>query len=102
MGSAAPQWPPGPSYTHYVHIDDPVATSLGLGRDPKEASKRAGVDANGNPAKVIIFSGEPGGPYETEKPAKRLPDINDHFADSSYLPMMKGAGQPLTSPTVKP
>ena len=95
-------WPPGPSYTHYVHIDDPVATGLGIGRDKEETAKRGGTDADGNPAKVIIFSGEPGGPYETEKPVKGIPEISHHYADSSYLPMMSGPGPKPLPPIVYP
>ena len=89
VGSAAPWWPPGPSYTHFVHIDDPVATGLGIGSDKDEAMKRAGNDANGNPANVIIFSGEAGGPYETENPKKGFISPSSHFVDDSYLPMVK-------------
>lgn len=97
FGSAAPQWPNGPTYEHYVHVDDPVPTALGLGRDPAAATSRAGKDANGNPGKVIYFSGNPGGPFETTNPKKGIPSVDSHDVQENYLKMEKQQNSPKTS-----
>ncbi len=54
MGSAAQQWPDGPSYTHLIHAKDLTPVRLGLRKDPKRDAAKAGKDA-----KVIRFVGEP-------------------------------------------
>jgi len=65
MGSAAPNWPDGPQYEHYVHVDDLTPTPFGLGHDGADDAKRVGAGA-----KVTRFSGDPhsGLPFESAKP----------------------------------
>jgi hypothetical protein len=43
MGSAAPSWPDGPKYVHYVNRSDFVATFLGVGRPLTHPGKDAKV-----------------------------------------------------------
>lgn len=43
MGSAAPSWPDGPHYVHYVNRSDFVPTFLGVGRPLTHAGKGAEV-----------------------------------------------------------
>jgi len=59
FGAAAPSWVQGPEYTHYVHVNDLRRMTVGLG-DHSSAAE------NGN-GKVVTFSGEPGGPFTTDK-----------------------------------
>ncbi|HRI66251.1 MAG TPA: hypothetical protein PK156_18515 [Polyangium sp.] len=59
FGAAAPSWVQGPNYTHYVHVNDFTPMNFGLG-DHSSAAE------NGN-GKVVTFSGEPGGPFTTDK-----------------------------------
>lgn len=89
FGSAAPQWPDGPSYEHFVHMNDPVPTMFGLGHDP------VGDAANGGAgAKVIRFAGDvkSAQPFDTAVLKKEwLPtNINEnHSVHQSYLRMEK-------------
>lgn len=80
-GSAAPAWPDGPNYTHYLHVNDPVPSFLGLG----DAAERPGAGAN-----VVRFGGrEKNFPTEGDAGFKRpfsATSLDDHYADSSYLP----------------
>jgi len=87
MGSAAPAWPDGPNYTHYIHLEDVVPNTLGLG----DAARRPGAGAE-----VIRFGGR-NGDWKTEQPGDMRPwipitpgkdKIADHYADTSYLPYM--------------
>ncbi len=88
FGSAAPQWVDGPSYEHYVHMNDPVPTMLGLGHDAATDAALAGKGA-----KVIRFAGDVNGtaPFETANPKKELLPINldNHAVDDSYIKMEK-------------
>ncbi len=88
FGSAAPQWVDGPAYEHYVHMNDPVPTMLGLGHDSANDAVLAGKGA-----KVIRFAGDVNGasPFETANPAKELLPINldNHAVDDSYIKMEK-------------
>lgn len=85
MGAAAPAWPDGPNYTHYVHVQDIVPNAVGLG----DAAKRPGAGA-----KVVHFGGRDGeyrdSPTGDKRPyipiTPKLDPIADHYADSSYLP----------------
>jgi hypothetical protein len=85
FGSAAPEWPNGPEYEHYVHVNDFTPVTFGLGDD--QASD--GSDA-GEGAKVIRFSGDPsGGPFATDhlqKSAMPAPTAN-HDVTGTYLKM---------------
>lgn len=92
MGSAAPAWPDGPNYTHYIHLQDVVPNTLGLG----DAAKRPGAGAT-----VVRFGGRDGqftteGPDDRKRPwATFTPGkdpIGDHYADTSYLAYMNQAG----------
>ena len=92
MGSAAPAWPDGPSYRHYIHTSDVVPNTLGLG----DAARRPGAGAQ-----VIRFSGR-NGDFATERPGDTRPfatwspgkdPVYDHYADSSYLPYINGEGR---------
>lgn len=92
MGAAAPAWPDGPRYTHYVHVSDVIPDKLGLGNP----NARPGKDA-----RVIRFDGY-GNQFQTEA-GTPLPQFKgwqpgsdplaEHYADSSYLPYINGAGQ---------
>lgn len=91
MGAAAPAWPDGPNYTHYVHVQDAVPNTVGLG----DSASRPGTGA-----KMVYFGGRDGN-YETigkgdKKPylpiTPRLDPISDHYADSSYLPYINQQG----------
>jgi len=86
MGSAAPNWPDGPQYEHFVHVDDLTPTSFGLGHDSAEDAKRAGAGA-----KVTRFSGDPnaGQPFESANPVTNWgPDKTAyHGVEDTYLKM---------------
>ncbi len=41
FGSAAPVWPDGPAYEHYVHLGDFTPVHLGVGADPGKGGKDA-------------------------------------------------------------
>jgi hypothetical protein len=53
FGAAAPHWVDGPTYKHYVHVNDFTPITFGLGDDPKSDSKNAGKNAE-----VIRFYGD--------------------------------------------
>ena len=84
MGGAAPAWPDGPRYKHYLHEQDVIANTLGVG----DAARRPGAGAE-----VIRFGGRDGifkdvevgdkMPYGTFTPGKD--PLADHYADTSYL-----------------
>ena len=84
FGSAAPQWANGPEYEHYVHMNDPVPTMLGLGHNPAGDGGAAGAGA-----KVVRFSGDvsSSAPFEMANPAKEwLPtNLDNHAVAKSYL-----------------
>ena len=96
MGGAAPAWPDGPNYKHFLHEQDVIPNTLGLG----DAAKRPGAGAE-----VIRFGGRNGifrevgagekMPYGTFTPGKD--PLADHYADTSYLPyidqQLKKSGQ---------
>ena len=91
MGSAAPAWPDGPNYTHYIHTQDVVPNTLGLG----DRALRPGAGAN-----VVRFGGRDGG-FATELAGDKRPfatwspggdPVFDHYADTSYIPYINGAG----------
>lgn len=85
MGGAAPAWPDGPKYRHYVHEQDVVPNTLGLG----DAAKRPGEGAQ-----VVRFGGRNGkfkdvGPGDKKAYGTFTPGwdpLADHYADTSYLP----------------
>jgi hypothetical protein len=93
MGAAAPAWPDGPNYTHYIHVQDVVPNTLGLG----DAARRPGAGAE-----IIRFGGRAGaGGFRTEQPGDTRPfatwspggdPVFDHYADTSYIPYINGAG----------
>lgn len=91
MGAAAPAWPDGPNYTHYIHVQDVVPNALGLG----DAAQRPGAGANvvrfgGREGKFYDVTGNDKKPYLPVTPINpfkgRVDPIADHYADSSYLP----------------
>jgi hypothetical protein len=86
FAAAAPKWANGPSYQHYVHVDDLTPTALGLGA----TSAADGTNA-GRGAQVIRFKGEPGpnATYtQTNGPNNILPGASKyHDIDSTYLDM---------------
>jgi hypothetical protein len=53
FASAAPWWPSGPRYTHFIHTNDLVPVNLGLGR-------RGNYSLAGKGARIYRFNGEPG------------------------------------------
>lgn len=85
FGSAAPIWPDGPDYEHDIHVDDPVATTVGLGHNGRNDGKAAGAGAQ-----VTRFSGDPKSKskYETISPNKAFIPYNFgkyHGMNDSYL-----------------
>lgn len=87
FGSAAPSWVDGPQYEHYVHVNDPVPSSFGLGHTGAGDAANAGAGA-----KVIRFSGDPASPapFSTNPTLDWVPaDIGNHSVDKSYLKMEK-------------
>lgn len=85
FGSAAPKWPNGPEYEHYVHINDFTPVTLGLG-DNNNGDSRAG-----DGAKVIRFSGDPkGGQFQTDNLQPTIPAKSaNHDVVDTYLKMEK-------------
>lgn len=96
MGGAAPAWPDGPRYKHYLHQQDVIQNTLGLG----DAAKWPGAGAE-----VIRFGGR-GGTFKEVGPGDKVPygtftswndPFSDHYADTSYLPyieqQLKKSGQ---------
>ncbi len=82
FGSAAPVWVQGPKYNHYVHVNDFTPMNLGLG---DRASKAEAGGGN-----VITFSGEPRGPFATDKLDKHFfasPTKYHDIDDTLYLKM---------------
>jgi hypothetical protein len=87
FGSAAPNWPDGPSYEHYVHINDFTPVAYGLG--DQAATDRANAGSN---SRVIRFSGSPsGGPFKTVNLDKNpFPSLTgNHDIAQTYLKMEK-------------
>jgi hypothetical protein len=90
FASAAQRWPDGPTYEHYVHVNDLTPTAFGLGSDSKTDNIRAGSNA-----KVIRFSGnhQLNVPFETDpkKLDKNLiPDLSKyHGMEKTYIKMFK-------------
>ena len=86
FGSAAPHWPDGPTYEHYVHVNDATPVLFGLGDNPSEDKDDAGANA-----KVIRFSGDPAnGPFQTENPSAAIPAPKaNHDMVATYLKMEK-------------
>jgi len=84
FGSAAPKWPDGPNYEHYVDVNDLVPMSLGLGGDQKDDQTNGGRSA-----KVIRFAGNPmtGNFKENPSEKKWIPGIASHDIDANYLKM---------------
>ncbi len=88
MGSAAPFWPDGPTYEHYVHVNDATPSAFGLGHNGSEDGQRAGRDAS-----VIRFSGDP---QSSEPFNDRTPTLDwipsttaNHGVEDSYLRMRR-------------
>ena len=88
FGAAAPQWTDGPDYEHFVHVNDPVPLTLGLGDDPARDAALAGKGA-----KVKRFSGKASdsASYATDKLDKSLIPVNmdNHVFTDSYMKMEK-------------
>ena len=88
LASAAPTWIDGPDYEHYVHVNDLVPTSFGLGHDGKKDAKNAGKRA-----KVIRFSGDPTSSqaFNNKSPETDwVPEFTaNHGVSDTYLRMEK-------------
>lgn len=87
FGSAAPFWPDGPTYEHYVHVNDATPVNFGLGDNPARDAAHAGAGAN-----VIRFSGDhENPPFERENPEKTLfgPVVAtaNHGVEDTYIRM---------------
>jgi hypothetical protein len=87
FGSAAQSWADGPTYEHYIHVNDFTPTYLGLGHDSVGDLANAGAGA-----KVIRFSGDP----KSAIPFSEKPDLawvpsatSNHGIDETYLKMEK-------------
>ncbi len=95
MGAAAPFWPDGPTYEHYVHVNDATPSAFGLGHRGDEDGERAGRNAS-----VIRFSGDPtdNRPFEVRNPMLEVaPSLAaNHGVEDSYLRMrhQHGGGCP--------
>ncbi len=88
FGAAAPEWTDGPDYEHFVHVNDPVPLTLGLGDDPVRDAALAGKGA-----RVHRFSGRASdkGPFATEQLDKSFFPVNmdNHVFTDSYMKMEK-------------
>lgn len=87
FGSAAPKWTDGPTYEHYVHVNDATPATFGLGHSDDNDAANAGAGA-----KVIRFSGDPkGGAFEQQNPRVGwLPTAtSNHGIEDTYLKMEK-------------
>jgi hypothetical protein len=88
LGSAAPAWPDGPKYEHYVHVNDFTPTSFGLGSEGKEDGANTGLGA-----KVVRFSGDPKSttPFDDRAPQKTFlaAGTANHGVEDTYLRMEK-------------
>lgn len=79
FASAAPFFPSGPRYEHYVHTEDAIPRYTGLGRLGWFDDEKAGANA-----KVIRFSGEPHA--SDGRPNAGAPDLGHHDVLSIYVP----------------
>lgn len=88
FGSAAPIWVDGlRSPQHFVHINDPVATWFGVGKNPAEARV-----LGGSGSEVIHFSGDPKDPKPFQTGAREsdlIGSLGNHKMQESYLKMEK-------------
>ena len=79
FASAAPWWPDGPRYEHYLHTDDLVPRWGGLGNSGTFDAKKAGAGA-----KVIRFSGTMATGFGDAKRVS-LPDAAHHDVLRIYI-----------------
>ena len=79
FASAAPFFPSGPRYEHYVHTEDAVPRYTGLGRLGWFDDEKAGANA-----RVIRFSGERFFPEKA--PNAAAPDLSHHDILEIYVP----------------
>lgn len=86
LGAAAPKWPDGPAYEHYLHVNDATPTLFGLGHDAVDDAMNSGLGA-----KVIRFAGDPASALPFTKPdLDWVPAMtSNHDVASSYLKMEK-------------
>ena len=85
FGAAAPNWPDGPAYEHYVHVNDATPTLFGLGQGDGDDLANAGRGAQ-----VIRFSGVPGHPFEQVAKTDWTPAMtSNHDVAATYLAMEK-------------
>lgn len=89
MGSAAPMWPDGPQYQHFIHVNDATPTSFGLGHNNDNDLKNAGKNAE-----VVRFSGDSsvmGTKFDEINPETSwLPaGAANHGVEDTYLKMEK-------------
>lgn len=89
FGSAAPKWPDGPEYEHYVHVNDATPSLFGLGHAERESQPEAGRGA-----KIIRFSGNPDGdaPFSATPTLDVVPkSTSNHDVVDTYLRMERQA-----------
>lgn len=85
FGAAAPTWPDGPGYEHYVHVNDATPSLFGLGHGPAGDAANAGAGA-----KVIRFAGDPaGGPFTRPDLDWTPAGTSNHGVGDTYLKMEK-------------
>lgn len=88
FGGAAPMWVGVKRSQHFVHLNDPVPTLLGVGPDPSEAKFRAGATS-----RIVHFSGDPSStePFAVANRERSLMKTNlgNHGMIDSYLKMEK-------------
>lgn len=90
FASAAPFFPSGPAYEHYLHTEDAIPRYTGLGRLDWFDEKKAGTNA-----KVIRFSGRR---FLSEGAANAAaPDFAHHDVLITYLPRyLREHGRPAS------
>lgn len=88
FGGAAPIWVGAEKSQHFVHLNDPVPTLLGVGPDPDEAKFRSGATS-----RIVHFSGDPSStePFAVANRERSLmkTGLGNHGMVDSYLKMEK-------------
>jgi hypothetical protein len=84
FGSAAPRWVDGPTYNHYVNVNDLTPVSLGLGASADAAGNRGGRGST-----IHRFSGSPSAGWANEgQPGYRrgvLTMASNHGIEETYI-----------------
>ncbi len=87
FGSAAPKWVDGPTYEHFIHVNDATPSLFGLGHSAAGDALHAGAGAV-----VRRFSGDPASamPFAATPDTGWLPALtSNHGVEQTYLKMEK-------------